>query len=164
MKSSPLFSINWKDFGKSILVAGIVTVLAALAMPILNDQSPHLPTWSEFVVMLEAGGAAMVAYLVKQFFTGTGLSDQASKFFSLNFKDLLKATAMTFLTAVLTGIGQAVSTWPPHFPTVPEMVVMLKFAAVTAIGYLINKLMQNSQGQVASKEPPQSQFPNVSKM
>lgn len=65
---SNLFSLNWGDVGKGMLMAFLTTVLGALYTVI---QSGTFPTLEQLGTMGMAGLAAGIAYLMKNFVTNS---------------------------------------------------------------------------------------------
>lgn len=65
---SKFLSIDWSDFGKSLLIA-FGTVFFGGLIPIF--QSGSLPSLTELSGLAVAGVGAAIAYLVKNFFTNS---------------------------------------------------------------------------------------------
>lgn len=63
-----IFSLNWADIGKGVLVAFLTVFLAAIGQSI---DAGTLPSIEQIKVAALAGLAAGIAYLIKQFFTNT---------------------------------------------------------------------------------------------
>ena len=66
--ASSLFSLNFKDAGKGLLVAFITAFLAGITAAI---NTGALPTLDQIKVSAIAGVTAGVAYLIKNFFTNS---------------------------------------------------------------------------------------------
>ena len=74
-----------------------------------------------------------------------------SKFFTLDWKDLLRGLLIAFLTAILTGVINildtgAVFTWMTIKP-------VLIAGISAALSYLLKCLATNSQDQIFKREP-----------
>lgn len=68
MKTSGYLALNWRDFLKGLLVA-VLTAVFSSAVAIL--QAGGDLTFKSFVPALLAGLAALLSYLLKNFFTNT---------------------------------------------------------------------------------------------
>ena len=64
MNSSNLFTLNWNDFGKGLLMAILTPVLVLVQQSI--DAGGLVFNWKALGIAAVAGG---VGYLVKNFFT-----------------------------------------------------------------------------------------------
>jgi hypothetical protein len=71
MKSS-LFSLNWADLGKSLLIIVGTPIVASIGAQINAwAAGGDFLTWVMVVGYVKVGVAAGVAYIVKQFFTNS---------------------------------------------------------------------------------------------
>ncbi len=72
-----------------------------------------------------------------------------STLFTINWRDVLKALAVAFLTAFVTAIGQAVGVdgGTLHFPTGAEWINALKIAGGAAVAYLVKNFFTNDVAQ-----------------
>jgi hypothetical protein len=68
MGTSGIFTINWADFGKGIIVAIITAFLATIEGIV---DAGGLPSLSELKTALIIGGTAGVAYIIKNLLTGS---------------------------------------------------------------------------------------------
>ncbi len=66
---SNLFSINWSDFGKGLLLAVIAVILQG-AYTIIGDGG--YGTGAEWAELLHTGVVTILAYLTKNLLTGSG--------------------------------------------------------------------------------------------
>lgn len=72
--NAPLFSINWHDFAKGLLVAVLTAALGSL-YPIIDTGA--LPTLAQLKVIGISSLTAAIAYILKNFLTNS--SDQFLK-------------------------------------------------------------------------------------
>ena len=75
-----------------------------------------------------------------------------SPFGKLNLRDLLNGIVVAFLTAALTGLIQVLDAG--GLPTADQLIVAGKSGLVASLAYLLKNLVTNSQGEMATKEPP----------
>lgn len=68
MKSSNLFGLNWLDVLKSLIMAFLTGVIATIGQSVQTGSFAY-PTNAQLILALKAGIGAMVAYLIKNFFT-----------------------------------------------------------------------------------------------
>ena len=75
-----------------------------------------------------------------------------SPFGKLNLRDLLNGIVVAFLTAALTGLIQVLDAG--GLPTADQLIVAGKSGLIASLAYLLKNLVSNSQGEMATKEPP----------
>lgn len=75
-----------------------------------------------------------------------------SPFGKLNLRDLVNGIVVAFLTAALTGLIQILDAG--GLPTADQLVVAGKSGLIASLAYLLKNLVSNSQGEMATKEPP----------
>jgi len=75
-----------------------------------------------------------------------------SPFGKLNLRDLINGIVVAFLTAALTGLIQILDAG--GLPTTEQLIVAGKSGLVASLAYLLKNLVSNSQGEMATKEPP----------
>jgi len=63
-----IFSLNWADIGKGLLVTFLTIFLGTIGQSI---EAGALPTIAQIKVAALAGLTAGIAYLIKQFFTNS---------------------------------------------------------------------------------------------
>lgn len=68
---STLFTWNYKDFLKALLVAFLTAFVAVIGQAITTTPPFVNITWIEVILALKAGAGASIAYLIKNFFTDT---------------------------------------------------------------------------------------------
>lgn len=62
--------LNWKDVSKGLILATLTAIMEGLS-PIVSGDAPHLPSGSELQIIGGTALTAMIAYLVKNFFTNS---------------------------------------------------------------------------------------------
>lgn len=75
-----------------------------------------------------------------------------SPFLKLNLRDLVNGLVVAFLTASLTGLIQTLDAG--QLPTLAELKTSALAGLVASLAYLLKNLVTNSQGEMATKEPP----------
>ena len=75
-----------------------------------------------------------------------------SPFLKLNLRDLVNGLVVAFLTAGLTSIIQILDAG--QLPTLAELKTGAIAGLVASLAYLLKNLVTNSQGEMATKEPP----------
>lgn len=71
MKTSNLFSLNWKDVAKACIIATLTPVLVLIQQSISNGVLTF-----DWKALSMAAIAGFVGYLLKNFFTAPTLNDQ----------------------------------------------------------------------------------------
>jgi len=74
-----------------------------------------------------------------------------SKFFTLDWKDLLRGLLIAFLTAILTGVINILDTGAVFTWVTLKPVLIAGISA--ALSYLLKCLATNSQDQIFKREP-----------
>jgi hypothetical protein len=73
MNPSTQFSLNWLDVGKAFVMAGLVVVVFGLQTSLSAGAFPTGEEWGKIgIAALNAG----IAYLIKNFFSGTGTTKE----------------------------------------------------------------------------------------
>lgn len=74
MKQSSLFGLNWLDLFKALVMAFLTGAVAIIGQ---STQAGvfELPTQAQLILALKAGIGAMIAYLIKNFFTPAPVVD-----------------------------------------------------------------------------------------
>lgn len=75
-----------------------------------------------------------------------------SPFLKLNLRDLVNGLVVAFLTAGLTNLIQTLDSG--KLPTLEEVKAGALAGLVASLAYLLKNLVTNSQGEMATKEPP----------
>ena len=75
-----------------------------------------------------------------------------SKLFSINWKDVGKATIMFFTTSVATSVYNLITTG--SVLTWPAIKTALVGGALGALGYFLKNFLSNNDGQVLTKDNP----------
>jgi hypothetical protein len=70
MKNSDFLSLNWKDLLKGSFLAAL-TVISGAVVVSLTATPPHFLTGAEWLETAKYGGAAFVAYLLKNVFSNS---------------------------------------------------------------------------------------------
>jgi len=63
---SNIFTLNWADLGKSILLTFLTSLVTAVYQII---QLGDFPTWEQLLVNIKVAGLAALAYLIKNLLT-----------------------------------------------------------------------------------------------
>lgn len=71
MDNTKLFSVNWNDFGKGLLMAVIAVVLTG-GLTLISATAGSYGTWAEWKLVIHSGVVAGISYIVKNFLTGEG--------------------------------------------------------------------------------------------
>lgn len=86
----------------------------------------------------------------------------ASKRWTIDWRDLINGLAMAIYAAVGTQVAQILWSWATTYKyewDIPQLIIMGKFAAVTAAGYLFKKFTEKSKIIVIN--PPAQVVDNV---
>jgi hypothetical protein len=75
-----------------------------------------------------------------------------SPFLKLNVRDLVNGLVVAFLTTGLTSIIQILDAG--QLPTLAQVKTGALAGLVASLAYLLKNLVTNSQGEMATKEPP----------
>lgn len=67
---SGLFRLNFKDIGKSLLIAALTSICTGL-LALLQSSPPTIPSFEQIGTLLSIGAAAGISYLVKNVFTNS---------------------------------------------------------------------------------------------
>lgn len=75
-----------------------------------------------------------------------------STFLTVNLKDILRGFLTAVIAVVVLGLSTALSATPPHFPTMPEIQVLLLTGLGAGFAHVLNNWLRNSKGELLTKE------------